>query len=171
MSLNQVLWYATPDSPLIATLEMDGWSFEDGGYTPSIILPRPPRKPHPRPSTPRHPGRRRRVVLQHRPGPPPVDLQSTRLRRRHHLGDRHRPLGTALVPLRGTVPVLIDAKRPGSETRGRAAPGFVSGVLRSTTLLRFPGVTGDKFKCHAFSASGWRPEGVIIQVTAPILED
>jgi hypothetical protein len=36
MSLNQVLWYCTPDSPLIATLEMDGWSFEDGGYT---ILP------------------------------------------------------------------------------------------------------------------------------------
>ena len=33
MSLNQVLWYATPDSPLIATLEMDGWSFENGGYT------------------------------------------------------------------------------------------------------------------------------------------
>jgi hypothetical protein len=36
MSLNQVLWYATPDSPLIATLEMDGWSFENGGYTPGI---------------------------------------------------------------------------------------------------------------------------------------
>jgi hypothetical protein len=36
MSLNQVLWYTTPDSPLIATLEMDGWSFENGGYTPSI---------------------------------------------------------------------------------------------------------------------------------------
>src|SRR5262249_32365319 len=33
MSLNQVLWYATPDSPLIATLEMDGWSFENGGFT------------------------------------------------------------------------------------------------------------------------------------------
>jgi hypothetical protein len=36
MSLNQVLWYATPDSPLIATLEMDGWSFENGGYTKFI---------------------------------------------------------------------------------------------------------------------------------------
>lgn len=36
MSLNQVLCYTTPDSPLIATLEMDGWSFEDGGYTRSI---------------------------------------------------------------------------------------------------------------------------------------
>ena len=36
MSLNQVLCYTTPDSPLIATLEMDGWSFEDGGYTSSI---------------------------------------------------------------------------------------------------------------------------------------
>jgi len=43
MSLNQVLWYATPDSPLIATLEMDGWSFENGGYTPSIL---PNKKPH-----------------------------------------------------------------------------------------------------------------------------
>jgi hypothetical protein len=36
MSLNQVLWYTTPDSPLIATLEMDGWSFENGGYTKFI---------------------------------------------------------------------------------------------------------------------------------------
>ncbi len=44
MSLNQVLCYTTPDSPLIATLEMDGWSFEDGGYTRSIssITPVPP---------------------------------------------------------------------------------------------------------------------------------
>jgi hypothetical protein len=37
MSLNQVLWYFTPDSPLIATLEMDGWSFEDGGFTPGLV--------------------------------------------------------------------------------------------------------------------------------------
>ncbi len=36
MSLNQVLWYPTPDSPLIATLEMDAWSFENGGYTAAI---------------------------------------------------------------------------------------------------------------------------------------
>jgi hypothetical protein len=36
MSLNQVLWRVTPDSPLIATLEMDGWSFENGGFTPRI---------------------------------------------------------------------------------------------------------------------------------------
>jgi hypothetical protein len=36
MSFNQVLWHATPDSPLIATLEMDGWSFENGGYTAFI---------------------------------------------------------------------------------------------------------------------------------------
>jgi hypothetical protein len=36
MSLNQVLWYFRPDSPLIATLEMDGWSFENGGYTSAI---------------------------------------------------------------------------------------------------------------------------------------
>ncbi|HKI19111.1 MAG TPA: hypothetical protein VKA15_14585, partial [Isosphaeraceae bacterium] len=32
-SLNQVLWYCTPNSPLIATVEMDMWSFENGGYT------------------------------------------------------------------------------------------------------------------------------------------
>jgi len=37
MSLNQVVCYTTPHSPLIATLEMDGWSFENGGYTPSIL--------------------------------------------------------------------------------------------------------------------------------------
>ena len=35
-SLNQVLWYCTPNSPLIATLEMDGWSFESGGYTAAV---------------------------------------------------------------------------------------------------------------------------------------
>jgi hypothetical protein len=38
MSLNQILWYTTPDSPFIATLEMDGWSFENGGYT-NLIKP------------------------------------------------------------------------------------------------------------------------------------
>ena len=37
MSINQVLWYLRPDSPLIATLEMDGWSFENGGYTREIL--------------------------------------------------------------------------------------------------------------------------------------
>jgi hypothetical protein len=37
MSLNQVLWYPRQDSPLIATLEMDGWSFENGGYTNKIF--------------------------------------------------------------------------------------------------------------------------------------
>jgi len=37
MSLNQVLWYPTPNSPLIGTLEMDGWSFENGGYTNKVL--------------------------------------------------------------------------------------------------------------------------------------
>jgi hypothetical protein len=38
MSLNQVLLWTTPDSPLIGTLEMDGWSFQDGGYSfPAFI--------------------------------------------------------------------------------------------------------------------------------------
>ena len=114
MSLNQVLWYTTPDSPLIATLEMDGWSFENGGYTRRVI-PRPdrirPAKPAPRP------GRRRRVLLQHRPGPPPVDLQPARLRRCHHLGDRHRPLGPALVPVRGAVPVLNESRHSNRSAR------------------------------------------------------
>ena len=45
MSFNQVLCYTTPDSPLIATLEMDGWSFEDGGFTHSV---------HPVPPGPHH---------------------------------------------------------------------------------------------------------------------
>jgi len=36
-SLNQVLWYPRPSSPLIGTLEMDGWSFENGGYTNAIL--------------------------------------------------------------------------------------------------------------------------------------
>ncbi len=33
MSLNQVLTYVTPSSPLIGMLEMNGWSFENGGYS------------------------------------------------------------------------------------------------------------------------------------------
>ncbi|MBV8309065.1 MAG: hypothetical protein JO344_01575 [Planctomycetaceae bacterium] len=37
MSLNQVLCCMTPDSPLIATLEMDGWSFQNGGFIPTIL--------------------------------------------------------------------------------------------------------------------------------------
>ncbi|WP_165227179.1 hypothetical protein [Aquisphaera insulae] len=41
MSLNQVLLWTTPDSPLIGTLEMDGWSFQDGGYSdPAFIRQR-----------------------------------------------------------------------------------------------------------------------------------
>lgn len=36
MSLNQVVAHPTPDSPLIATLEMDVWSFENGGFTAAI---------------------------------------------------------------------------------------------------------------------------------------
>ena len=36
-SLNQVLWYPRSNSPLIGTLEMDGWSFENGGYTNAIL--------------------------------------------------------------------------------------------------------------------------------------
>jgi len=45
LSLNQVLWWCTPDSPLIGTLEMDGWSFQNGGYTePSIVASGPPQR-------------------------------------------------------------------------------------------------------------------------------
>ena len=39
LSLNQVLFHLTPSSPLIGTFEMDGWSFQDGGYTNSYKLP------------------------------------------------------------------------------------------------------------------------------------
>jgi hypothetical protein len=42
MSLNQVIWRPAPTSPLIATLEMDGWSFENGGYTNAINPGRSP---------------------------------------------------------------------------------------------------------------------------------
>ena len=77
MSLNQVLCYTTPDSPLIATLEMDGWSFENGGYTGSIstIIPTAASQPNHQIQSRRE--RWRRIVLQHRPGPPSVDLQSS----------------------------------------------------------------------------------------------
>jgi hypothetical protein len=37
MSLNQVLAYITPDSPLIGTLEMDGYTFENGGWTHAFV--------------------------------------------------------------------------------------------------------------------------------------
>ena len=39
LSLNQVLAHLTPSSPLIGTFEMDGWSFQDGGYTNPYKLP------------------------------------------------------------------------------------------------------------------------------------
>ena len=122
MSLNQVLWYTTPDSPLIATLEMDGWSFENGGYHRSSAPSSPTGDPS-NPATSITPERRRRVVLQHRPGPPPVDLQPGRLRRRHHLGDQQRrPLGPALVPLRGAVPVLMSKPRGPGRNSARQLP-------------------------------------------------
>jgi hypothetical protein len=35
-SLNQVLCRVTPDSPLIGTLEFNGWTFQDGGYTSPV---------------------------------------------------------------------------------------------------------------------------------------
>jgi hypothetical protein len=41
MSLNQVLCKLSPDCPLIGTLEMDGWSFENGGYTNPIVNQHP----------------------------------------------------------------------------------------------------------------------------------
>jgi hypothetical protein len=37
MSLNQVIYRFSPDTPVIAMLEMDGWSFENGGYTNPIV--------------------------------------------------------------------------------------------------------------------------------------
>jgi hypothetical protein len=39
MSLNQVLCELTPTSPLIGTLEMDVWSFENGGFTRPVATP------------------------------------------------------------------------------------------------------------------------------------
>ena len=81
MSLNQVLWYCTPESPLIATLEMDGWSFENGGYTTAVVEHAiPHRQGGPVPPSPQRLSRRRwrrSVLLQHRPGPTSVDLQSS----------------------------------------------------------------------------------------------
>ena len=41
MSLNQVLYRLSPDSPLIGMIEMDGWSFENGGYTNPIVNKQP----------------------------------------------------------------------------------------------------------------------------------
>ncbi len=39
MSLNQVLWRLTPDSPLIGTAEFNGWSFQAGQYTNPLVGP------------------------------------------------------------------------------------------------------------------------------------
>src|SRR5262249_23325274 len=87
--------------------------------------------------------RRRRVVLQHRPGPPPVGLQPARLRRRHHLGDRHLPLGPALVPLRGAVLVL-----------SRCAPVF---GVRCSVFGRWRGLTRRNPKSRSTpTRCGWR---------------
>ncbi len=41
MSLNQVLTYVTPSSPLIGMIELDGWSFENGGYTNPLAASKP----------------------------------------------------------------------------------------------------------------------------------
>jgi hypothetical protein len=41
-SLNQTLLRVTPDSPLIATFEANGWSFQNGGYTNPIAGPHQP---------------------------------------------------------------------------------------------------------------------------------
>ncbi len=38
-SLNQVLFRLSPDIPVIGMLEMDGWYFQDGGYTVPIKRP------------------------------------------------------------------------------------------------------------------------------------
>jgi hypothetical protein len=36
-SFNQVLWNYTPDSPIIGTFEMNGYSFQNGGYTGPVL--------------------------------------------------------------------------------------------------------------------------------------
>ncbi len=41
MSLNQVLFRLSPDTPVIGMIEMDGWSFENGGYTNPIVSSKP----------------------------------------------------------------------------------------------------------------------------------
>jgi hypothetical protein len=40
-SVNHVLLHCTPDSPLIGTLEMTGWSFENGGWTKPVVTNAP----------------------------------------------------------------------------------------------------------------------------------
>ena len=85
-SLNQVLYRLTPDSPLIGTMEFNGWSFQGGGYT----------DPYPRASatpaaTPISPCRSR---------PPHGHLQHRRLRPRHRLRPHQPPLGKHPLPAR-----------------------------------------------------------------------
>jgi len=43
-SLNQTLCRVTPDSPLIGTFELNGWSFQNGGYTNPIAGPHQPER-------------------------------------------------------------------------------------------------------------------------------
>jgi hypothetical protein len=40
-SLNHVLYRITPDVPIIGTLEMSGWAFQDGAYTNPFLGPQP----------------------------------------------------------------------------------------------------------------------------------
>ena len=43
MSLNHELFRTSPDSPVIGTIEMDGYSFENGGYTRPVFIPNAPK--------------------------------------------------------------------------------------------------------------------------------
>ena len=123
MSLNQVLCYTTPDSPLIATLEMDGWSFEDGGYTGSISTITPTSRIPTKPPNSHHvangggvsyfnigPGLRQSICNR-------VDFGGAIT-----WATDSRPLGTALVPLRGAVPVLMSKPRGPGRNSARQLP-------------------------------------------------
>ena len=122
MSLNQVLCYTTPDSPLIATLEMDGWSFEDGSYTGSISSITS--TTHPNQTTKLNHVEKGGGVSYFNIGP---GLRQSICNRVDFGGaitwaTDSRPLGTALVPLRGAVPVLMSKPRGPGRNSARQLP-------------------------------------------------
>ena len=117
MSLNQVLYEFTPSSPLIATLEMDVWSFENGGYTNPIA-----KTPSGAATPTIHTSGGGVSYFNIGPGLRQSICNKMDIGGALDLGDEHAPLGRSLVPVRGPIPVLSESNRPVPHLNSRDQP-------------------------------------------------
>ena len=95
-SLNQTLCRVTPDSPLIGTFEMNGWSFQNGGFTNPVGRPEPAAAAR----------GERPDLLQPGPRLATVGLRRHRFRRGDRLAGHRPPLGRPALPRGATHPLL-----------------------------------------------------------------